>query len=540
MMDTAEVRVYAADGVTLLHTIAHGDYLDLRASDEVGGGGGIAFTVPTALLPDPSILSDCVLKLAIDTGSGPVEKLAYAIRAGVHGSVRHILTQGKQTTQASGVALLQVWAQDAVIRPEYGGADMPRGAGDERGFSWVGSAYDPATDADEPWDRMFDSARGTGSLPTEPKAFPSGSGAVWVSCTGDGATYGDRKMARAWLNVTAQTMYRVWYSSDETSTVWVAGEPVIRTDDIEVGKKTTHWADMLMEPGDYAVAVDFITHVSVGGDGVDPFVLAICELQDDGENGSWVLVSSETTFVGCRRFITGPGSQPPGPTAGAIITQVVGEAVDRGVESMAALTLDFDAAVDSDGNPWATTEERVQRYGFDPYLLLFDGLGDNQCDMRIQPDLTLQARVFEGDDKTAVRIVHGGVDGAQTGTVEDETEQESAVAATVSDTLTQDGWITRTAAGPRREIALSLGTAPSLSQGERITDQALLDFATPRLDGDISFIAEVGAQPFVDFKTGDTITVARDSGEVERRILTLTLVGGAPIRWSAELGDPFS
>ena len=528
----ADVRVYAADGSTLVHTIAAEDMLSLSASDEVGGGGGISFSVPTVLLPSAGVLSDCVLKVWIQRATGSAEEMVYAIRAGEHGSVKSVLTIGAETVEASGVPLLQVWGQDAVIRPEYGGPNMPRAAGDERGFGWMGSAYDPGADASEPWDRMFNSSRGTGSLPLLSRPFPTGSGAIWVSCTGDGATYGDRKLARATLTVAARTMYRIWYSSDETSTVWVAGEAVIRTDDVEVGKKETHWADMLLEPGTYAIGVDFVTHVSVGGDGVDPFILAMCELQDDGENGTWVLVSSASTFVGCRRFITGSGSQPPGPTAGSILLQVLGEAVDRGVQSFTYLAADFTAALDSDGAAWATTEERVQRYSFDSYLNLWDGLGDNQCDIRILPDLTLQARVFEGVDATTVRLVHAE-------NVEAESEQTSATRKTVADALTKGGWITRSSGSPRREVALSLGTAPSLAQGERITDQALLDFATPRTDGDIEFIAQPGCEPYVDFRPGDTVTVARAGGDVARRVLTLAMTGGKPLRWSAELGDAF-
>lgn len=536
----ADVRVYDPTGVTLIGTIAAEDMTSLRATDEVGAGGGISFSVPTPLLASgiPAALNDCVLKVWIQRTTGSAEDMIFAVRSGHYGSVKRTLTAGKETTDVDGVAVLPVWGADAVIRPEYGGADMPRAAGDERGFGWMMSAYDPADDPTV-WGTPVETARTY--LPSDPVDFPATTGAVWINPPGSGAVDGYRKLARAWLVVAEEKLYRIWFSHDDRATVWVAGEPVIVTADEEIGKTKTNRADVILQPGTYAIAVDFLGSRWLGDpvapkDGIDPMILAV----EDVDLGTYPLVTNATDWVAVRVQISDSGSQAPGPTAGTIIEQLVTEAATRGVDVWENVTTDFTATIDSDGVAWAATEERVQRYGFDTYANLFDGLGDNQCDMRLLPDLTLQARVFEGTDKTAtVRIVHGGVDSAQSGTVEDESEQSSAVRSTVADALTRDGWVTRTAAGPRREVALSLGTAPSLSQGERITDRMLEDFATTRIDGDIRFIAEPGIEPYIDFRPGDTVTIGRASGDVERRILSLSLTGGKPLRWAAELGDAF-
>lgn len=526
-MSTVTLKVYDHTGGTLAHTFAHGDLLDLQWSDEVGGGGGCTFSVPTALMPSATLLDDCVVKVAIDGA----DVAAYAVR----GNTR-TLTLGQQVVKARGVSLLHAWGKDAVIRPAYAGATMPRSAGEERGLGWMSGMYDPATDTAEPWDKLITSGRDYRPEEGE-KPWPTASGAIWISAADP--ELGDRKLFRAWLTVTEQTLIRAYFSADETSTLWIADEPVIATDSVETGKKTTHWVERLLAPGTFAVAVDSVTHVSVGGDGIDPFILAICSLTDDGDADNWLLVSQASGWRACRRQVSGDGSKPPGPTPGTIVATVVDEAADRGVNSMDVLTRDFTGATDSDGKAWTTTEERVQRYSFDAYLDLFDGLGDVACDMRITPARVLQARVFEGRDRTHITITPGE-------NVESESEDLTPIAGNVVDAYTKDGWITELASASvgtygRREYALSLGTAPSISQGQRIALKDLTEAAATRIDGDIEFVAVDGCTPYVDFLPGDTVTIPRGAGTVQRRLLSLSgrKGDGLIVHWSAELGEAF-
>jgi hypothetical protein len=521
------LKVYDHTVTTLRHTFAGTDVEDLQWSDEVAGAGAISFTVPGPLMPtNTTLLDDCVVVLGIDG----TDRAIYAVRGGSRS-----LTIGATEWKARGVALLQSWGRDAVIRPEYATSTMPRSAGEERGLGWMASAYNPATDPIEPWDLFYVDDRT--QRPTEgEKPWPTGTSAKW--CSARDPEKGERKLFRTTFTVTEQTLVRVYFSADETSNVWLAGENVISTDSVETGKKTTHWAERLLAPGDWAVAVDSVTHVSVGGDGVDPFILGICSLTDDADEDEWLLESrSGQGWRACRRAIVGPGSTPPGLTPGGIALQVVEEAQDRGVTSFTRLTTDFSATHDSDGTPWSVVEERVQRYSFDTYLDLFDGLGDVACDMRITPGRVLQARVFEGRDRTGVRIVPGE-------NVEGESETLTPIAGNVVDAYTKDGWLTESDASSvsaygRREYALSLGTAPSLSQGQRIAVEDLTEASVTRLDGDIEFIAQTGCTPYADFRCGDTVTIARPTGDTQRRILSLAGKYDGAIHWSAELGEAF-
>lgn len=532
--DYADLRVYDPTGVTLLHTIAYGDYTDAGCSDDAGGTGGIQFTVPFAVLPSTSLLDDCVIKVArhhLD-GTTVTEDYAYAVR----GEADKNFTVHAEQMAVPGRSLLEVWGEDAVIRPEFAGADMPRQAGETRALSWAGSVYDPATDPDEPWDKCYATSRTT--MPTDPP-FPEGTGAAWISAAD--AELGDRKMFRSWLTIPAFMQIRVYFSGDEGAQVLVGGDLLIQTDFTEVGKVNTMKADRILEAGTYAVAVDTVTHVTKGGDGVDPILVAICELNDDGSDGTWLLVSNASQWVACRRPIVGPGSAPPGPTPGDILVAVAAEAADRGVETWSPMTLDFDGVEDSDGVPWTTKEERIARYGFDSYGALIAGLGDVACDVRITPNLVLQARVFEGEDRTSVELVAGnGEPGV--GNVTSDREKITPAVGTVFDGYTVDGWLTRPegVTSGRREKALSLGTAPSLSQGERILNQAVIEIGEDRLDGAVEFIAQPGCEPGLDFKVGDTITVRRrDDSTKQARVLSLAARLSRPIRWTAELGEAF-
>lgn len=522
----AELRLYDVTGVNRLATLP---VSGLEWSDDVGGYGGVKFTAST-LAVDPDALTDCVVKVAtpLTAGAEPTEITAYAVRGNGRNPVA-------RTVDVSGNALLPVWSTDAVIRPEFGGDKMPRGSGEQRGLSWVSSAYDPATDPDEPWDLLSVSSRTT--MPTEP-AWPTGSGAQWITATT--VANGLRKLFRAWLVVPNDyTLIRTYFSSDESATIWVGGEALIQTDNVEVGKKETHKADRVFMAGTYAVAVDTATHVtprSEGGDGVDPILVAIAQINGVGDALSWLLVSDDS-WVATRRQITGPGSAPPGPTPGALVELLATEAADRGVTTWVGLTRDFDGALDSDGNPWTTTEERIARYSFDTYLTFFDGLGDVACDMRITPELVLQARVFEGVDLStgpSPVILRPSVG------VKAYTETVQAITGTVADAYTVDGWITVTDldATVRREFVLSLGTAPSLSQGERVASEAIAEFSQERSDASIEFIATANAVPYQDFRPGDTVLVEASKGVyTARRILSLGGKGTSPVTWTAELGE---
>ena len=534
---TVAIRVYDYTLTTLLHTLTGADVSEARWSDEAGGGGGCSLTVPMVLLPDPGLLDECTLVVAVDG----VDVAPYAARDG-HAKT---WTIGEHSVRVDAESLLPVWGRDGVIWPSYAGDTMPRAAADERVLSWASKAYDHTTDASEPWDKLITSDRS--ARPTEgEKLWPTGTGAIWISAADP--ELGDRKMFRSTgFTLTEQRTVRVYASGDETTSVILGDEVVCSWDSVETGKKTTQWAERILGPGDHMVAADSVTHVTTGGDGIDPIIIAVCTLDDDGDPDEWMLETNGDDWVACRRQVTGDGSTPPGPTPGALAALVIGEAADRGVTVWQGVTIGFDSELDSDGVAWSAAEERVQRYVFDTIADLLDGLGDVAADFRLTPAQVLEGRVFEGQDRTSVTIVAAE-------NILSDSDTATGIVGNVGSAKTKDGWTTRSdptsvSAHGRREYGVSLGTAPSLSQGERILDEDLKTSAWQQLDADVEFVAQPGCVPYVDFRPGDTVTVVRavpdDGGgwlpvTYERRVLSLSgRWDGGTVFWSIEGGEPF-
>jgi hypothetical protein len=431
--------------------------------------------------------------------------------------------------ECQGIALCEQWASETVVLPEYAAASMPRGAADERGIGWMSSAYDPADDPREPWSGAYDTTRSV-----FPDGWPAGSGAKWISARKNPDDpeyeYTERKLFRSWVTIPGPdpVLCRVWWSSDEGATVWVAAEPIGRTSHVEEGREETQVADIVMWPGTYAVGIDTATHVTVGGDGVDPVCLAMAVLDTAGDPSTWVCVTDDANWVGCRRNDEPPGNEPPGPTPGAVIAYMVEEAQDRGVTGWRNVTRTFDADTDSYGQPWPEiVVERQVRLALDTYWAVWQALAETrEVDVWITPDLHLHAAPRQG-------VARGlTLDAAQVARLGDERAADpgSWVAA-----LAHDGWVDRVGVGPRREYGLELGTAISRPVAERIADASLAEQG--RWDG-AAKILDRPHVPLIDFDAGDTITLTYAEVNKPVRVLSLSATAGeGGLLWDAEFTD---
>ena len=311
--------------------------------------------------------------------------------------------------QCVGTAVLERWASETVVLPEYSTGDIPQGAGTDRAVGWPSSAYDPDADPNEPWSGCYETARATYptlSLTTG-GAWPSGTGAEWISITG-ASDEAERKLFRTSsaspLTIATAGPIRVHLASDSPGTLYIAGEPVLDVSGGEPGKEpiTFEQADMFLEAGEFACAYSTESIWDTGGDGVDPTIIAICSLDIDGDPDTWLLVSNETDWVACRRDQQPPDNNPPGPTPGATLTYMVAEAADRNATGWAGVTLDFDAVDDSYAVAWPTEStiiERLLRYGSDTYWAFFNMIAEtDEADVWMGPDLVLHAAPKQGED----------------------------------------------------------------------------------------------------------------------------------------------
>jgi hypothetical protein len=521
----------------------------LRFSVEVGGGGGITLQ---ALKRDLDNLSawDSVARLELQTGAEEWTPLGlYALRAPwsrpVVGGIGDPATwadadvtwgdpdvtwagitpeQGIQLVDLSGVALLEQWASETVVLPEYVVDAMPRGAGDERGLGWMSTVYNPATDPNEPWDKLLVTSR-----TTFPDGWPAGCPAEWITAS-NATDLTERKFFRGSITVpgSGPQLVRVFLTSDESCTLWIAAEPVLETSSTENGKEEFSTIDMVMWPGSYAICADTTHHVTKGGDGVDPIAVGVALLDGDGAITSWI-AQTDDSWVACRRDDQPPNNQPPGPTPAAIIRYLIEEAQERNATGWQGVTLSFTDTTDSYDQPWAQiVGERQVRYGHDSYWAVFNMLAEaGELDLWLTPDLVLHAAPHQGTTKPITLTE------ADLPTVGDRRGPDPGSWAVA---LTHEGWVYGQQSGPRREYALELGTAISASVGARVVSASLAE--SGRWDAGAELLPRAGRIPGVDYAPGDTLTLTYKDLNQSVRVLSLSAEAGeGALLWSVELTE---
>ena len=514
----AALAIYSPDGATRRGTLPT---IGLTVSAEVGGGGSAQFG---ALRSDLDAVAgwDSVAVLELDHGTGPTPAAVYALRRPfTRNKVAAAGSDSVWTCQAT--ALAQEWAGHTVLMPEYAGSAMPRGAGEERTIGWQMTAYDPATDPREPWDGCYNTAR-----TKLPKGWPSGAGAKWITVTG-ATDMTERKLFRAWLDLTGMSgtqLCRVWISSDESATLYIAGEKLVESASAETGYQEFTRADIVLSPHRFAVAVDTATDFTKGGDGIDPILVAVAVLDDNGDPQSWPLVSDAADWVACRRNDEPPGEEPPGPTPGQVILALLAEAQVRGVEGWANVTADFTDALDSYGQPWPEPiVERVFRLAADTMWSILSALAEtDEVDCWIEPGLVLRAAPRQGTTTATVTLDSVNVASMR----EERPEPDGSWAAG----LTVRGWVDGSIPGPRREYMVELGTAGSFPIAGRILAAALRSQA--RRDFTADLLPTI--RPMVDLVPGDTVHISY--GDVAAEVTVLSLSGRVTesvLTWQAEL-----
>lgn len=538
----SEVRIYDRTGTGSYTALP---VSGLQFSTALGGSGFCSFEIDarySAIASSPTMLDDCVIKLAIplDGTDTAGEVLAYANRArnGIlwDGSGRRV----RQVRSAP--SLWTAWAQDAVLHPESNAiAQMSAPLDGQRYLSWVATIYDAAGDPDYTWaapNEVYTYAASTGDRAGNPDGWPTElASAYWI--TRPSPSNGMRHLFYKDLVVTADTYLTVYWSSDESAKVWFGGELIGQTSSRETGYlDVDHWTAYVVA-GTYRVAAEktSTTQGDGSGDGVDPILIGVASNLSSGAIDSVLLVTDSTWSGFTLDPVTGV---VPSLTPGEIMLELHSQASARGVDTWAAITPTFTATADSAATAWGHREERTWRVGYDRHLDMIEGLGDLGVDVEITPALDFAAYYERGTDLSATVIVEALVDVASV------TESGVGVEGTVLYVETQDGWTpdplsANVATYGRRESALSLGNSPSIAQGVRLGQKVLDEsLSRPQSEWTVDCYAKAGAVPLEDFGLGDTIGV-RINGVTTPRVV-LEIGGSAPstsaiVRWAIKTGD---
>lgn len=512
----------------------------------LGGSGFLSCEVDARAEPvasDDDMLDDCVVKVAIplaEPGTSVTEVLAYAPRA--RNRIVHDGAGRKVARIQSAPTLWTAWAQDAILHTEAN--SIPQMAGEQRYFGYQSSIYDYASEASFTWSTPSATVgkqnATTGDRAGNPDGWPSALGdAYWITRPSGGDPAETRHLFVADCVVPTDCYLTVYFSADESSAVYFAGELVIQTSSSETGYQNIDTWSAWVTAGTYRVAVDKTSVVSRGGDGFDPILLAVASNTDNGSVDDILLVTNNSDWE-CHTMDPVDG-EAPSLTPGQIMLELHSQADARGVDTWSAVTPTFTATTDSDSTAWGLREERTWRIGYDRYLDMVEGLGDLGVDVEITPDLDLNAYYERGADVSASVVIEALVD------ADTIVEDGVGVGATWLAVETQDGWVpnglvnaTGLATYGRREAALSLGNAPSVAQGVRLGQRVLDErLAVPTSEWSVDFYATTGVVPFVDFNLGDTVGVKIGATTTDRVVLE---IGGQAasvnsiIRWTIKTG----
>ena len=268
-------------------------------------------------------------------------------------------------------------------------------------------------------------------------------------------------------------------------------------------------------------------------------------IDDEEERGDVVARTGDTP----GRSLDYP-ADVPGVTHGFVLKTLFDEAQARG--SLNAVSIDFDAAVDSDGVAWADEIEITLQAGNDSLLTAADRMRDWPVEFRMDPaTFTFQAFQHAGVDRgqtpdgglTTVTIPKGRAAGRSW-----EADGKIYDVLTVE---TQFDWGEVDGGAPpvtnRREGFLSLAQSPTLSLALKQAEKVRQLYATRREQ--VTFQTSSGTpgpQPYSEYGVGDVIEAPTlgevtdgdwTSGDLRVDTITATLVSGGHVTWTHQAVD---
>lgn len=556
----ALLRVYDRDGVTLRDEI---DAMGLSWTDELGGEGSAAYTVPFMqdhIVANPTLLQDAIVKVAVPLayGAAPTEIFAWFSNPGSGVLIGDAQDPAHQESPASRglMAVMDDW----ILMPENG---FRRTAAQARFIGWMSKQdhwYKPA-DWHPPTFHYPPAEFDTGVVGVSSKRYRCGTNAAGeIPGNIKGACppgFPDPNAEWIWDQngnnlvtlfrttfVTTQTqLVDVYISCDETFIVYLDSEEIIAGAPTENGYMDLHTTEypMVLNPGTHTLAIAMSTFATLDiGDGADAMRCAVYTV---GSNREPLTLLRRTDATNWQCFTTTLDGNRPGWTAAEIIYVLKAEAAARGIASMSTLALGFTQDLDSNGAPWSDLQERNWAIGTSGNTILSD-LGETDITFDMLPSFTLNAYINQGTDLTPnvdCPVLAAGVN------LIGYTWQGQPLLGTRIMIRSPEAYsmITNGAAEVTyspREVYLESGSSASVNQANRIASKALTTMSKEHRSYTAEMVAKSGCTPYVDFGKGDTIWGLDVHGnQIPVRVLS---IGGSRddeggiVRWILELAEP--
>lgn len=487
-----ELKVYESDATTLVRTLTQDSGREwLDDLSDVGHG---QVNVPVGSTDEAALTFGRIVKCFLDG----VARFAWVVedhQKTVAGPRRN----ADRTTTVSGRGVLSL-LEKGIIYPELAiGLRAP----ETRFFSFASGDFDHSGWASavelKQQSSLADPWAGA------PAGFPDRD-AYWIGVTGDAATgvAPGHRYFRKIHNIGTAGDRRISLAGDDAWDFYVDGDLVGSERRVGLWGETGH-IDLYLEAGPHTFAAALENYDRPSGTNVTGFICSCAPLVFGGVPGTSDFRSDDSWLVDDNE------DAPPGMSVGDVVGLLVDEFQTRG--GIPDVTYDFDAQLDTDGDPWVNTYDLAFPVQTSILEVLRHLTEEHAAEFYMTPTLVLEAWPQRGADLSATVTISYGDNisrlrftrkGPGPNTTLSKDLYGRWIEAT--DSVAATGW-------GRHELGLDLGSAPSETAADRMTFAFFEDHANPvDVISDLQVEEVSGAVPYVDWDVGDTVSAPDSSG----------------------------
>jgi hypothetical protein len=520
MSEGIELRIYSYENPDKLLDTIEGRKSP-KVLDEIDGVGGGSFEVSKA---DPKVRDNPQLLDYRNIAQIVIDQVVVG-EFMIQNKETKVVSEGERSVEGwaiSGPGLLQ-WFDDADVKPA--GGIKPQSF-DSRSFNFASERGDWYVDSD--WRDAYQQG-GWGSAPRgeRPDKWPEDRRATWIW----GAEYDSRFSAppssitlfRYEFSTSVEATFIFYFAGDDYLNAWVDGQQVITKNDkksIDFDNATR--IEMKLSPGSHIIGAQ------VQNDGRDfennPASLMMAAYKFNNGVEDYFFSTRESGW----KTLYQPDPQP-GWTPGELILDLMAEARDRGVRSMAWFKPTFTTKLDSNGQPWVSPLDWTFKVGEDSYLSVVNKIREMGYKVWVSP----------GTRKLNIAPTRGSRRDVDPDAVVFEMGKnlrsaKSQGVGKVKNKLmfhTPDGWVVREDAdslGKYGTLEGSVETDLGVPQTELLAKALFHQRATPEEGASYDVIIRPNDEvPFRDYFVGDWVLAPNDLNiRVPREVVSLSAEEG--------------
>lgn len=490
---------------------------NIQWQDVLSQQGSASFEIPLDDTITASITDRCIVKFSL-YGS-----VRFACRI-VTESVQIAVDGTRWLSFQNQPGLLQLLA-DAVVFPEYG---LDRASQSTRtfGFMSIDGAWRVSADWQNPV-AVAMSADVRGAFPPDLVS----TNPDWIAFDSPDTTQaaGTTNYFRFEFTLSALQSFWFAFTGDNFMTLYIDGDEIVSPDPTRpYGWKTTSVVQMVIAAGDHVLAAKVVNAALTWG--TNPMGLVGTIFLYD-TNGNRAGAYAETNSA---NWLAHDDSVLPGWTRAQVLKQLVLEAQARSVYGPSQLALGFTDTHDTDSVAWADAPDQYDlSVGTVNLSDVASQLSESGIDVAVDPvTMTLNSWVRKGSDLSGSVELKLGDSGAADASLKSHTT--TSTVARFTDVIAQaaDGTWTQTtssagvtAIGGHVEVGLSLSSVSANQSAVNVALAQLAESAQPQIGVTSEPSALVGAQAYIDYDLGDTITVPahRNAGTTKSRVLAITV-----------------